>query len=100
MIIARKTEIEPLVLENILAVELHPVSFKKAWGLTNEKAAEYLHLSEQAVVAYGLKPTSSKYRNPSPAVKGLAAATSFILLSDGRKPVKPELLKDLLEFLN
>lgn len=65
--------------------ELDPLIFCQVWGLTYEKASEYLFVSSRTLLAYSCKAKLT-HRNPSLRVKALAAKQHNDWVREGRQP--------------
>lgn len=70
--------------------ELDPLTFCQGWGLTYEKASEYLLVGARTLAAYASRGEKT-HRNPSSRVKALAAKTHNDWVREGRSPNQPSL---------
>jgi hypothetical protein len=69
-----------------LVEELDPLIFCQIWGLTYEKASEYLKVTARTMAAYACQGKSTK-RNPSSRVKALAAMQHNTWIKEGKQPI-------------
>jgi hypothetical protein len=72
--------------------ELHPLAFRRAFGLTHEEAAKELCLEPQTMRSYSKK-------EPSKRVKKLAATIAKQWISDKRQLVDTQALIESFELI-
>lgn len=78
-----------------LVEELDPLIFCQVWGLTYEKASEYLKVTARTMAAYACQGKVTR-RNPSVRVKTLAAMQHNIWIKEGRQPRDIGLLQSMV----
>ncbi|MDJ0734875.1 MAG: hypothetical protein QNJ47_12540 [Nostocaceae cyanobacterium] len=75
--------------------ELDPLIFCRIWGLTYEKASEYLKVTARTMAAYACQGKVTR-RNPSSRVKALAAMQHNAWIREGKKPMDMRLLQAIV----